>query len=135
MSFQPKDVKGKNVYRFDRQITNKNILFFWILYFSGFFFLSSLSLAPKNYFFFAYDQNLFCSEFWGKAFAVLLTWWWLSLNSVHFPPSLVGYSFYFFFLQKGYTFLPSVLPYVNYIKHACERLWFIFSDIWRAIQS
>ena len=43
------------------------ILFFWIL------FLSSLSLAPKNYFFPVCDQNLFCSEFWGKAFAVLST--------------------------------------------------------------
>ena len=103
------------------------ILFFWIL------FLSSLSLAPKNYFFPVCDQNLFCSEFWGKAFAVLSTcgdYRSIAFTSLHLLLN-IG-SIFFFFLQRGYTFLQSVLPYVNHIKHVCGR-W--FSDIWGPIQS
>lgn len=97
--------------------------------FQDFMFLSSVSTVLKNYFCFVCDKKLFCSEIWSKAFAVLSACWWLWLNSIHFPPSLVEYIFYFL-LQRGYTFLPSVLPYVNHIKHTHERLWVIFSDIW-----
>lgn len=94
--------------------------------------LSSFSTALKNYFYLVYDQKLFCSEVWVKAFAAFSACWWLLLNSIHFPPSLVEYSFYFL-LQRGYKFLQSILPYVNHIKHAPERLWFILSDIWGSI--
>lgn len=46
--------------------------------------LSSLSAALKNYFYLVYDQKLFCSEVWVKAFAVASACCWLLLNSIHF---------------------------------------------------
>lgn len=96
---------------------------------SGFFFFQ-VSLAPKNCFFHMIKITLF--RILRQSLAVLLTWWWLSLNS-SLPPSLVGYSFYFFFFPTKRLHISAICFALCELRQTC--LWEIMVHLFWHLES